>query len=468
MRLINVTSFILEEFFGDKVPEYEYAILSHTWDDEEVTFQDIIGSREAARNKKGFAKIQYLIDQARKDNIKWAWIDTCCIDKKSSAELSEAINSMWLWYSRSAVCYAYCADVPGGEDSAAMGSAFRKSRWFTRGWTLQELIAPYQVCFYSKDWTKIGMKMNSKYWSAEASLWRDGSTKTLPLLSEITGIPQEMLSGKKDKNEYSVAQRMSWASRRECTRQEDTAYCLLGIFDVNMPLLYGEEGGAFIRLQKEIMQNTDDHSIYAWTVPRWNPTIWAADSVLARSPAYFAKSGDVVPTKEEVDDLSIITKQGLRISLPLLKYEYPINHTLFARDKYCETFRATLNCRIGDKELQILLVKDSSTRSRWLRDHWYFRLGTLDHLFPEGDTTIPQNFFVRLEIPIKIWSAFRFPQSLRIHGLPVLLLPARASQDGGGPTDLMRMADNIGNYGLVDADLQARNWYQGSGIFEMS
>ena len=163
--------------------------------------------------------------------------DLCCIDKTSSAELSEAINSMYRWYQESGVCYAYLADVPP--------NAFSKSRWFTRGWTLQELIAPSTVIFLDQKWQEIGTK---------SSLQR--------VISEITGIPTDILLGG-DLEDASIAQRMSWASKRETTRVEDAAYCLMGIFSIHMPMLYGEGERAFIRLQEEIMRVSDDHSLFA-------------------------------------------------------------------------------------------------------------------------------------------------------------------------------------------------------------
>jgi hypothetical protein len=173
--------------------------------------------------------------------------DTCCIDKSSSAELSEAINSMYAWYQRGVVCYAYLSDVqlwstyqPEDADGAWVAEnpeavlQVMKSRWWTRGWTLQELIAPPSVVFYaatSQGWSKIGTK---------------GSL--IDLVAARTGIRDDILRGL-DVKKCSVAQRMSWASQRETTRTEDLAYCLLGIFGVNMPLLYGEGSKAFLRLQ---------------------------------------------------------------------------------------------------------------------------------------------------------------------------------------------------------------------------
>ncbi|KAH8881644.1 HET-domain-containing protein [Thozetella sp. PMI_491] len=238
MRLINTTTLALEVFQG-LTPEY--AILSHTWGDEEVTWLDNLGLHET---RFGFWKILKACFQARRDGLAWLWVDTGCIDKTSSAELSEAINSMYAWYLNSTVCYAYLADVP---DASPNSPRFRSSRWFTRGWTLQELLAPSEVVFYSRDWVQIGTKKS-----------------LAKLVYEITGIREEYLLQMDGILGASIAQRMSWVSNRSTTRPEDMAYCLLGLFDVNLPLIYGEGSKAFVRLQEEIIKVSDDHSIFAW------------------------------------------------------------------------------------------------------------------------------------------------------------------------------------------------------------
>ncbi|KAK4236848.1 heterokaryon incompatibility protein-domain-containing protein [Achaetomium macrosporum] len=212
--LINTHSLQLEEFFDASIPKY--VILSHTWEKEEVLFSDM-ADLDRARSKTGFSKVKGACTLAASQGYHYIWIDSCCIDKSSSAELSEAINSMYRWYGKSGVCYAYLCDV---NDASQLGD----SRWFIRGWTLQELIAPMR-----------------------ASLVDEG-----------------VLAGRIHPHNVSVAKRMYWASKRKMTRKEDEAYCLMGLFDVNMPLLYGEADKAFIRLQQEIARVTDDQSILAW------------------------------------------------------------------------------------------------------------------------------------------------------------------------------------------------------------
>jgi len=189
-------------------------------------------------------------------------------------ELSEAINSIYQWYQEATVCYAYLADVSSNafdRQTGATGSEFLESRWFTRGWPLQELIGASIVIVFDREWQEIGTKSSLQ--------WK---------LSEITGIPNYILQ-EADLNSASVAQRISWASRRKTTRIEDRAYCLMGLFGVNMPMLYGEGNKAFIRLQEEILKISDDYSLFAWDM--WN----SQGGLLAPSPYGFLDSSKIIP-----------------------------------------------------------------------------------------------------------------------------------------------------------------------------
>jgi hypothetical protein len=225
----------LTTFFADKIPQ-KYAILSHTWEEEEVTFEDLRDGTGV--EKAGYEKIRFCGEQARRDGLEYFWVDTCCIDKSSSAELTEAINSMFRWYRESTKCYVYLSDVSkttANSDDLAWESAFRRSRWFTRGWTLQELIAPKSVGFFSKEGELLGDK---------STLERH--------VCEITGVPAKALRGG-SLPDFSIAERMSWAGRRRTTCEEDQAYSLLGIFDISIPVIYGEgREKALKRLQEEI------------------------------------------------------------------------------------------------------------------------------------------------------------------------------------------------------------------------
>lgn len=251
----------------------QYAISSHTWGElkDEVLFADLINTCDSEirqnfryisvdltqepglslKSKLAWNKIETSLDQARRDGLQWLWADTLCIDKGSSAEFSEAINSMYTWYTEAAICHAYLADVSSSDPPELRRDKFYNNRWFTRGWTLQELLAPKQLIFYSTDQISLGNKRSL----AEP-------------LSGITGIDAAILRGERRLETASVAKRMSWAAQRKTSRPEDQAYSLMGLFNVNMPMLHGEGGEkAFLRLQEEIMKLSDDQSIFAWVTP---------------------------------------------------------------------------------------------------------------------------------------------------------------------------------------------------------
>jgi hypothetical protein len=310
MRLINTTTLKLEEFIDKDVPPY--VILSHTWAKEEASFQEMQNCDEIVKKKEGYSKIKRCCEVARSDGFNYAWIDTCCIDKTSSSELSEAINSMYRWYSTADVCYAYLSDVPSTRDPNAPGSDFSRSRWFTRGWTLQELIAPSVVIFFGSDWKEIGSK--------------SGLRKAI---IDTTGIPLDIILGGTTE-EASIAQRMSWAAKRETTRPEDLAYCLMGLFHVHMPMIYGEGGEhAFLRLQEEILKISYDESVFAWTSSR-------SLGLLASSPAAFSQSGHIIASRRRPDGKSFtFSSRGINIELPMKMIALPNRR---------EIFRGVLDC----------------------------------------------------------------------------------------------------------------------------
>ncbi|PIL28692.1 hypothetical protein GSI_08736 [Ganoderma sinense ZZ0214-1] len=273
-------------------------------------------------------KIRHACRVARENGFRYIWIDSCCIDKSSSAELSEAINSMYRWYALSDVCYAYLADVPPGEDIHSRYSRFCSSRWFTRGWTLQELIAPISVEFLSADWAPIG----SKHTLAD-------------LVETITKIQYTALLNLESLDSFSVAQRFSWSEKRQTTRVEDLAYSLLGIFDVNMQLLYGEGSRAFRRLQEQIMQRIPlaDQSLFAWghvyLGPQFHPRgprddqiqpgqriIFKGDaigrSIFAPEPSFFRRSRDIrhirLPASLHHEIVYTFTSYGIRAQFQMI------------------------------------------------------------------------------------------------------------------------------------------------------
>jgi hypothetical protein len=333
MRLIHAGTLEMKEFVSE-IPHY--AILSHTWREEEVSYKDFqdVGNRSGNAT---FEKIRLTCNQALQDGLEYVWVDTCCIDKTSSSELSEAINSMFKWYQRSKKCYAYLEDVDGDKILTARNGIeagvsvwhpdVAKSRWFTRGWTLQELIAPSDVQFYSGSWVWIGSKR-----------------LLMPELHDLTEIDESILSGA-PLSSVSVGERMRWAAYRETTREEDIAYCLMGIFDVNMPMLYGEGSKAFIRLQEEIIKECDDHSLFAWQASLQSEIDAPIRGVLAQTPREFAGCRDVVPFRDlgESNTLNgghiILTSRGLRITSTTARGEswYKM-----------QTILLGLNCRTRD------------------------------------------------------------------------------------------------------------------------
>ncbi|KAK7950970.1 uncharacterized protein PG986_006698 [Apiospora aurea] len=336
MWLINVDTLELEHVLDHETTEY--AILSHTWEEDEVTFQEFRDHRRrgddvAVRAKQGWRKIERFCALARGHGgrrLRYAWVDTCCIDKTSSAELSEAINSMYRWYADSAnggpdadadgdVGGVAALDEKGGDDDARTAPSASglvddifQCRWWTRGWTLQELIAPGKLIFLDRDFNLRGNKvsLHSK-------------------IAERTGIEKKILLHRKPLSSAHVARRMSWAAERQTTRAEDAAYSLMGIFDINMPLLYGEGSKAFLRLQEEICRRSNgDLTLFAWTADA--PPVatgkkkgaGAVDGegdpeyrgILARHPREFlsAKTLGKQPGELHRGELSV-TNKGIRI-----------------------------------------------------------------------------------------------------------------------------------------------------------
>ncbi|ETS74971.1 hypothetical protein PFICI_13455 [Pestalotiopsis fici W106-1] len=282
------------EFFEHNRPRY--AILTHRWRDDEVMFADM-GNLDQAKTKASWPKIRMTCEKARSHGLKYAWVDSCCIDKSSSAELSEAINSMWHWYLEATECYAFLDDCDLSSTTVPFEEQLRASEWFRRGWTLQELIAPGPDCFwfYDKRWNKMGDK-----------------SLLSSLIANITSIPQRVLLDPHAVSTYSIAQRMSWASQRQTTRIEDTAYCLLGIFGINMPLLYGERERAFLRLQEELIKKTSDLTLLAWESSDQNITAEFCD-VFASSPSVFANSGQIKLAWNEESPQWTLTSKGLEV-----------------------------------------------------------------------------------------------------------------------------------------------------------
>ena len=265
MRLFDTRT---GRFVWIEVPKQtSYAILSHVWSREpggELTYEAVKRIQDQVHTERAqnpdlpenevlsrlSPKIRGACQRAQADGIDLIWIDAVCIDVSSSAEISEAVNSAYSWYEAAKVCYAFLHDVDSDEDPSTAGSAFRSSVWFTRGWTLQELIAPRIVIFFASDWKSIG-----------------GKHGLASVIQKRTGIDESALIHTRPLSSFTVAQRMFWASKRVTTRVEDEAYCLMGMFNINMPTIYGEGTKAFLRLQEKILKTVPDQTIFVWD---WN------------------------------------------------------------------------------------------------------------------------------------------------------------------------------------------------------
>ena len=372
MRLINVKAFLERESsigegkrvdYRTKVLEFsddettEYAILSHRWIAQEVDYREMVKlakmaveERDEIRQCDGYRKILQSCKQAQNDRYEWLWVDTCCINKRSSAELSEAINSMCRWYENAKVCYAYLHDVlgssfPTASDKERYPDFCGWPEWFSRGWTLQELIAPSNVQFLNKNWQNIGDK------------------RTLaPTLVGITGIPVHIhgLNG----NRPCVAQIMSWAAHRKTTRVEDRAYSLMGLLDVNMSMMYGEGKKAFHRLQLEIIRTSNDQSIFAWG---YNATNMRTGSILADDPSFFEGCGkaELIGHDEFIQSLGDDVPEGELDSIKDRLGTFPITNRgiqmwlllhPYRSSRSRSRFQARLPCRLYPMSPPVTIV----------------------------------------------------------------------------------------------------------------
>lgn len=336
MRLLSTLEWKFSEFYrgpGDAMPRY--AILSHRWEQDEFTYQEAllhsINPSALQHHGRGLRKILEFRRLAAAAEFDWVWIDTCCIDKSSSAELTEAINSMFNWYRQSRMCFAYLSDVHSVDHIA-------RSKWFERGWTLQELLGPSEIRFYGAGkpaWTYLGRK---------------STPQILEALQQRTKIPRQCMLSATRIPEQPVAVRMSWASGRKTMREEDKAYCLLGIFDVNMPLLYGEGlEKAFRRLQEEIIKYADDQTIFGHD---------CYHGILARSPDDFWRGSELrsgLPTRYDLMDAGsrayAITNKGLEIELPYIEPSHVCEDTF---GNIIERV-AILNCHDSETKCALLL-----------------------------------------------------------------------------------------------------------------
>lgn len=406
MWLINARTMVLEEVVNPE--EHRYAILSHRWlkdAKDEVTFRDMADLRRA-RRKPGFAKIHMTCRKALDKGVGYAWVDTCCIDRESSAALSEAVNAMFTWYKLSSFCLAYLHDLERDTDSprgkrrdSDPVKDISESVWFTRGWTLQELIAPEVVEFYDRGWCFRGDK----------SLLRQK-------ISERTGIDVTVLEDSDLLSTIPVGRRMSWAAERETARVEDVAYCLLGIFGVNMSILYGEGSNAFFRLQEEIVKKSNDLSLFAWAAQigiqndKRAPVHRQQElrGLLARSPSEFLNCRSIKTVEDQIApmrEFAIVNNGCLRFETRLAWA--PSDDGVFALD--CTD--GTANKEKQDKRLGIYVMR---TKQGFVRSQASKIFSTFDKMIWAGP---PQTLYVRKDLTLKESDQLRvqMPSSIVFH-----------------------------------------------------
>ena len=294
---------------------------------------------------------------------------------------------MFKWYADAAICYAYLEDVSILRHHDSAHPPFEQSRWFTRGWTLQELIAPSALMFFDKDWKEIGSR-----------------NSLATTISQRTGIDLALFSDKHlsipgqrrmQLSDYTIAQRMSWASARQTERIEDEAYCLFGLFDINMPLLYGEGRMAFVRLQEEILRRSSDLSLFAWNrmvrmgeeLPHDKLTGFLADS-----PDCFRNSGDVIVPPQKIQfnvEPYGITNRGIQIKLPIVADVAPNSTStewglqvdtswLFNEFERSQQHAAVLNCVYSGSPQSLITIpvklQENATEDSYPS---YYRMGRL-------------------------------------------------------------------------------------------
>ncbi|KAH7923011.1 HET-domain-containing protein [Leucogyrophana mollusca] len=284
-----------------------YAILSHTWGKDELNYKDMKKGRNLDMKKNqnlvgvGYEKLEKFCEVASKNyEVTFAWADTVCIDKSSSAELDESIRSMFKWYANAYICIAYLADTTSREDMSS-------DRWFKRGWTLQEYLAPRRIKFYARNWMPLTSFCNDK------RRWR----YFMGAMERATGVSRGYLDCFNPGVHEDLAVRMAWVARRETTRAEDKAYCMMGIFGISMSIAYGEgPQHAFCRLIKAILDISGNGAIFTWAGEPVDPSVHPS-RMLPSSPACYLSQHELLreftPQPAEASTPPTLTSKGLRM-----------------------------------------------------------------------------------------------------------------------------------------------------------
>ncbi|KAE8441223.1 hypothetical protein EG329_005623 [Mollisiaceae sp. DMI_Dod_QoI] len=385
MRLLNATTYTFREF-RQRESRPRYAILSHRWFDEEITYATLNFSelQDSDSRSPQIDKIRNTCRVAREEKLEWVWIDSCCINKDSSEELNRSINSMFKWYQEAEICYAYLSDVVSlGQEMATFkrSGSEKDSEWFERGWTLQELLAPREVKFFDMKWVFLGKRA-------------DLATK----IESVTGIEARFLDGSEAFRTASIATRLSWQATRKTTEEEDMAYSLLGILGVSLVPTYGEGKQSFMKLQQELLKSYRDESIFAWTImgqglPRHDRP-WAQDQwgLLAPWIDCFKNSRDVFTGEMLERPAGGIERiaGGVKFPMPIGEFNYEPWYALLSsllpplvgayiwwgvkayRHKHQQEWSLSLNCRKKDRSgefkwIQVFLCRDSHGDEFWRR-----------------------------------------------------------------------------------------------------
>lgn len=313
-----------------------FAVFSHRWGNGEPSFNDLPSkrlqvSRRTTPSGPGYQKLLKFCEKARTDyGCEYVWADTCCINKESSAELEEAILSMGVWYSEAGVCIVHLGNSTTLED-------FMEEPWFTRGWTLEELLLPRKIRFYGKNWSPIcpvaaeGRREEraTKDSRDEQRVNDKENESVVTAIAKVTSIPEADIRNFVPSC-TRVSEKMRWAAQRTTSRIEDMAYSLLGLFDVSMPIAYGDGARAFYKLMSTIAEQCTEPDFFAWA---GKPSRWSL--ALPSSPQCYGlkvtQSGHVTaatPLSALGDPTYELTKLGLRTRLVLVStYCEPLEST---------------------------------------------------------------------------------------------------------------------------------------------
>ncbi|KAG2353482.1 heterokaryon incompatibility protein-domain-containing protein [Suillus spraguei] len=368
---------------------FGYVMLSHRWEGTEPLLHDIQGKVVYDLDPVGgIAKLQSFCETARDKGYRWAWVDTCCIDQTNNVEVQQSVNSMFIWYRHSTLTIIYLSDVPPSSQPGALAN----SAWNTRGWTVQEFLAPRLVLFYQKDW--------SPYLDDRSPNHKD-SLVIMKEMGDATGIDAQALiafrPGMRDARE-----KLQWVSARVTTWQEDIAYSLFGIFGVRLPVIYGEKKqSALGRLLQEVVAQSGDISALDWVgeSSEFNSCL-PADITSYKAPPYTMPSlseGDI-----ETSISSLRHVMGVDFVLKLYALLDNLNAPRFANCRLhlpCIAFRVTAVKRSRAQDQETYEIKADG-----LHD---LRITTTDKLTPflSRRLTMQTYFLVRpwnrhlLELP---------------------------------------------------------------------